>query len=505
MWKLRFRALYSILCNFILVLTFICFGCQDQDLVKGEESTDAITFVLYSGDGERIHYPLTRTIEKPIVLVSEDGTDSLALYLSITDTIDLFLPIPQEDTTTTRGIPITHDNLKLNCSGEIGLDAFYQNKAFIKDVILFTDGNAHTPTTRYWPAEKDAKVDFWSYHPKDIDDADNISIVNGTSPVLSLKYSQKGMDNCLIDVTEQKDLFLAYVNQGKEQGTVNLKYHHALSAIRFVAGKALEGTIENIKLTDVCAGGILTYTPNETPKLSWALDDSKSTLDQDLSVKIDENLTGNPSQSITSDVVGTTFLLIPQTIGANTLSVTYNRPGKGSIVYSALMPAGTWEMGKTYTYTLKLMDGLDIEASSGKVEDKVIEGVEITNIDKKTCYVRALVMANWVDEDGNIAALFNPTEVDLKIASSNYERATEWNIYWSYDELTNMYYYKKPLHSTKKTEVKLFNKFTNPITNADGLKLDFVVLVQAVEADAGKVSVKEAWGESIANQLEPIE
>jgi hypothetical protein len=68
-----------------------------------------------------------------------------------------------------------------------------------------------------------------------------------------------------------------------------------------------------------------------------------------------------------------------------------------------------------------------------------------------------------------------------------------------------MYYYKKPLLSTKHTDVRLFNKFTNPITHADGLKLDFVVLVQAVEADAGKVSVKAAWGNTIASQLDAIE
>ena len=50
----------------------------------------------------------------------------------------------------------------------------------------------------------------------------------------------------------------------------------------------------------------------------------------------------------------------------------------------------------------------------------------------------------------------------------------------------------------------LFEKFTNPIHHSEGLKLDFGVFVQAVEAESDKASVTSAWGETIANSLEAV-
>ena len=158
-------------------------------------------------------------------------------------------------------------------------------------------------------------------------------------------------------------------------------------------------------------------------------------------------------------------------------------------------------MGKTYTYTLKLMDGLGIDAS-GEVKT---DGVAIENTNKKTCYLRAMIIGNWVDAEGNVAAIFNPEEVDLAITSTNtnYQLASNWGNFWYYDAVNNLYYYKKPLPEGQFTEVKLFDQFTNPKDRtSEGLKLDFVVLVQAVEADADKASAKAAWGDGVAGVLE---
>ena len=499
-------------CCMILALTFLCIGCQDQELSQGELSNDAITFALYNiGDDNLSSSSKKRAVEKPIILVNEDGTDSLALYLTIADTIDWGEPILHADKDVTRGTPINNDNMVSKCSGEIALDAFYKNETYIEDVILLNSlTDVHTQVVHYWPIAKDAKISFWSYHPKEIDEAADAAFTinnDAASPSLSFYYNQEGSDSKLVDVKEQKDLFLAYAHQGKEQGKVNLQYNHALSAIRFIAGKVLAGTVENISLSDVYAAGKLTYQPNQATKLTWELDNSsKSTLDQDLNVEIKENMSGTPTQPITSDANETTFLLIPQPTTGKILTITYLRPDGVHDVYKATMPDGAWEIGKAYTYTLKLMDGLSIEATAENVVNKVINGVEITNTYNKPCYVRAMIVGNWVDEADNVAALFNPNEVNLKITAgnSNYERATNWDTYWLYDETANVYYYKKPLLSTKHTEVRLFNKFTNPITHADGLELDFVVLVQAVEAEADKTSVKAAWGNTVADQLDPL-
>ena len=278
----------------ILALTFLCIGCQDQELSQGELSNDAITFALYNiGDDNLSSSSKKRAVEKPIILVNEDGTDSLALYLTIADTIDWGEPILHADKDVTRGTPINNDNMVSKCSGEIALDAFYKNETYIEDVILLNSlTDVHTQVVHYWPIAKDAKISFWSYHPKEIDEAADAAFTinnDATSPSLSFYYNQEGSDSKLVDVKEQKDLFLAYAYQGKEQGKVNLQYNHALSAIRFIAGKVLAGTVENISLSDVYAAGKLTYQPNQATKLTWELDNSsKSTLDQDLNVEIKE-------------------------------------------------------------------------------------------------------------------------------------------------------------------------------------------------------------------------
>ena len=45
-----------------------------------------------------------------------------------------------------------------------------------------------------------------------------------------------------------------------------------------------------------------------------------------------------------------------------------------------------------------------------------------------------MIIGNWVDEEGNIAAILNPDEVNLKITSNNYTLGTNWGTYWYYDE-----------------------------------------------------------------------
>ena len=490
----------------MLALPLMCYGCQTDDVVENGIGADAITFELYSNNEEQSSSPSTRAADKPIVLLSENGTDSLTLYMTVANTIDLRQPTQQIDDAITRGTPITNDNLMSKCSGEIALDAFYLDNVFIDDVLSFDgDGKAHTPTPHHWPAAKDAKIDFWSYHPKEICDAAdaNFTYLNGDTPSLRFYYSQMGENGALVDVKDQKDMFLAYTNQGQEQGTVSLEYDHALSAIKFVAGKALEGKIKNIKLTDVYAAGTLTYTPNETTKLSWELDnDSKAIINQDFDNGIDENTIGSSTQDITR--AAETFLLIPQSATGKRLTIEYHRPDGTVDTYSATMPDGVWEIGKTYTYTLRLMDGLDIEAEAGSVSNKTVNGIEIANTYSKPCYVRAMIMANWVDEDGNIADILNPDEIDIAISSgnSNYQLAAEWSTYWFYDATTNIYYYKKPLRSATSTEVKLFNRFTNSVTHSEGLTLDFTVFVQAVEADAAKNIVSSMWGNDVASKLE---
>ena len=482
--------------RYIIALILILFSCQKNELAPTEAITDAITFSVSSTGG---YTATTRAAGESLVLISDDGEDSLVLLLT---------DIPEtSDTISTKGTPVDDNNIIEQCGEQIALRAFFKDEQFINDVLVFDDnGYARTKIASYWPQEENALVDFWSFHPQNIAQHQSFKTNNNiSSPSLSFYYNlRKGNENILVDATEQKDLFLAYTRQGKENGSVDLEYTHALSAIRFTAGKALAGRIENISISNVYAGGTVTYKPNETTKINWVLDNKPLNLSQDFTRKINENFIGDLSQIITID--NTVFMLIPQPLTDKQLTITYLREGETvARVYTVNLPDGKWEAGKSYTYTLTLMDGLgiSIETPSPPTSNNVIDGIRIKNTYNKPCYIRAMIIANWVDAEGNVAAIFNPDEINLKISqgNSNYQLIADWGNHWFYDSDTDIYYYKKRLNNTAST-VNLFNKFTNPIQHSEGLKLDFTVLVQAVEAENSKVSVKGAWGETIAAMLE---
>ena len=210
------------------------------------------------------------------------------------------------------------------------------------------------------------------------DVSENMLTMSDNTKVMT--WMKDGDKNTLVDATKQKDYILAYNRQGKESGSVDLNYIHALSAVKFNAGKTLAGEILNITITNVYAGGKLTFSPNGTSKISWELDNERYTLNQDFSQKIDEDLSGDSSQAITKDIDNTVFMLIPQPLTDKTLSIEFRRKGETEAkIYTVNMPGGSWETGKSYTYTLTLMDGLGIkiETEETPTDNKVIDGIKI--------------------------------------------------------------------------------------------------------------------------------
>lgn len=479
-----------------ILVPLLLLSCQRNELAPNAVMTDAITFSLSSNAG---YSASTRAAEESFVLICDDGTDSLLIQLSDASYI--------QDTHVTKGTPVTNNNLK-DYGEKIALKAFYEGEEFVDDVFVFDENrNARTSVACYWPVAENAMVDFWSVHPIEIEQAQDYILSNDTStPYLSFYYNQKKADaDILVDATEQKDIFMAYARQGKESGSVNLKYIHALSAINFQVSKALPGQIQNITITNVYAGGKLKYSPNGSQKLTWELDDEKYTLDQDFAQAIEEDFVGDLSQGITKDINNTIFMLIPQPLVEKTLTIEYLREGETQAkTYTSYIPGEQWEPGKSYTYTMSLMDefGIDVETPTPPSNTSAIDGIQIKNSYNKTCYVRAMIIGNWVDEDGNVAAVLDPDEVNLKISpgNSNYVLSNDWENNWFYDESANIYYYKKPLKRTETTSY-LFEEFKRPKQHAEGLKLDFVLLVQAVEAESDKASVTAAWGETIASKL----
>ena len=113
------------------------------------------------------------------------------------------------------------------------------------------------------------------------------------------------------------------------------------------------------------------------------------------------------------------------------------------------------------------------------------------------CAVIGGTLAWLVTETNPVVNTFTYGDINITL------HETDTNKDGDNDPNTNIYYYRKPLKATESTTF-LFERFTRPIPHSEGLKLDFVVLVQAVEAESDKTSVKDAWGETIANVLESL-
>ena len=198
----------------VILAGLLLLGCQKEEIAPNKPIGDSIIFSLSSIAGSSQGYSAsTKAAENTMVLKSEDGTDSLIINLaSITETEEI------TDTATTKGSPVTNNNIIDICGGNIALRAFYKNEQFVDDILVFeNDGSARTSNASYWPSAEDAMVDFWSYHPKGIDQNQNFSISNITdSPSLSFYYNlKKEGEEILVDATEQKDLFLAYTRESK--------------------------------------------------------------------------------------------------------------------------------------------------------------------------------------------------------------------------------------------------------------------------------------------------
>ena len=167
--------------KYILALMLLLFSCQKNEMAPTETITDAITFSVSSNGG---YSASTRAGEDPMALISDDGKDTLVMMLS--DISDIS---GTPDTTLTKGVPVTSSNLK-SFGEKIAIRAFYENEQFINDVFVFDqNGNARTSIACYWPAAENAMVNFWSFHPKEIAQAQNYIISNdASSPSLSFYY-----------------------------------------------------------------------------------------------------------------------------------------------------------------------------------------------------------------------------------------------------------------------------------------------------------------------------
>lgn len=114
--------------------------------------------------------------------------------------------------------------------------------------------------------------------------------------------------------------------------------------------------------------------------------------------------------------------------------------------------------------------------------------VYITNTSKDvTAYIRAAVVVNWVDADGNISA-------QAPVLGEDYSLVLNKNTGWDTETSDGYYYFKEPMAAGGSTGILI--EECVPLTNRDGYTLKVDIVANAIQSDPVSV-VTENWGVTV--------
>lgn len=459
----------------------------------------------------------TRYLE-PLTLTNEDGTQSLTFqrrsYLTPdSETLDRLCAAGA----VTKGTPVTGYNIDSLYGDNLFVTALkgdgseyipQQNLVFVSREEGKSESTWTTASPYYWPGED---LIFWGWAPNG--DMADLAV---TKTALSFTYTTPDSDGAGTDAEAQSDLIVANTAANLKSGSAKLMFAHALSAIRFEIGKTNDCTIKSISLKGVQSVGECTYTPAaEGTKVVWSNTDVAEDYTQVFGDNVHEYLIDDDNtQSIGTQAK--TFMVIPQTSDESntiTLEVVYRLAGSTEdVTLSKELDEETsgWEAGYTYTYALSVLNGLDIELDDDVSEDgKTKDNLTTQNVGGEPAYVRVLVTGYWVNKDGDIVAVWDPSDETMGVFSPKIFAATPvLNENWV-KGADGFYYYTKVLPAGAVTETKLFDSYVvNEAGKPKNLKisdhLEIDIVTQAVVVDAGKAAITTAWGATAAGYVEEM-
>lgn len=211
----------------------------------------------------------------------------------------------------------------------------------------------NSPTPYFWPTE-DYKISFYAYYPHG----------NATFTVQSPETATGSPTYAYTvpsDIDSQIDIMTAERTDVSctTHPIVELSFSHRLSDIRFSCSNvgAESITLKNISINGVKYSGTLTGS-------TWTISNNvNSSSVNPFSLSVERTLSPNE----TVDVTGTTkhFIMLPQTISSGTqlFDIYATVAGETGHYYYTLTSDLVLEAGKSYGFTLKLSDLLEVEAS----------------------------------------------------------------------------------------------------------------------------------------------
>ena len=379
------RKLKYILLTLALPAAMLVTGCLDEPLVDTDryDNPDLISFTATTGAGSSS----TRAgEEKPLYepLVLTDDAASQTLYLHTYDSERIgFEPgddvqSDEQDGAQTRGNQIkTADDL-IKFHKDFMVHAQFKDDGveyieWSKTQVSSANNFWRTEKTRYWPGERE--LSFMAVSPTAEFNSLNNKVFSDQRAEFTYTAKKPGNNR---DAEAQTDLLLAAGTCNKPNsvnGRAPLKFHHALSAIKFAVRDVLDGEVVNVQIAGVHSTGNCVYTAGTDGEgsFTWSGQTGSETYSQNFNYAVN----GRPSTGIDPDdesqdillndaMPEKTFMLIPQVIPDNAeIIVTLKRknPGKdedGNQLPETITVRGKikannvreWLPGHEYVYTI---------------------------------------------------------------------------------------------------------------------------------------------------------
>lgn len=387
----------------------------------------------------------------------------------------------------------------------------------------------------YWPTDT-SSLNFCSYGPVAAFEDDGCATVLGwdkDSTWFSFNYTTPSASADTVDAQNQKDIIVGVNKQKFIKGGNNnvvLSLQHPLMAVRFVLGNIF-GQIEYISLKNFNSVGTAFV---DTSGVKWKNISTPKTFTQTFDMFDAKKYTQEQKTAGTVELDQTTeknrnFIIIPQTVPSDAaLEIKLgNNLHPISLICDSL-----YKDGLTNDWTKFAGKVLTFRVSSEKanlvsidIQDRVVgtkkDSIRIFNDGKSDLYVRAVLVGNWLNIDGDVLAAWdeelpygtfdgknpatNPTGFPFVLPSN-----------WYYNSSDGFYYYKKILPSGYNISQNLFDEFIltdkPKVENSDDPKVqlasfEMAILVQAVAAvdpeggDDVMYSAKRAWGNDVSSFL----
>lgn len=410
----------------------------------------------------------------------EISSDGISLYLTTTEIDNLdnsLLTGP-----ATKGTIITSENFEGQRSDDFNVritDAgttttYYESKASTSSdngYWYISKGSEYAQ----WPDDEKAKLDFWAWSGATA--CSGITLKD--SKTLSFSYAA-------IQKTAESQSDLLFANTaGQTQssdGSVNIHFYHALAAVQFVVGNLDDGiTVTGISIDNIKSSGKCSFIPagaTVDTKYIWTEQGSPATYSQQFSKeKYNRKSNANYQHCFDGSEAKSTFFVVPQSLADSenitlTISVTDSEGRKYKLTHSITGSAviSEWKAGKIYRYMISNGEGdVDISVREDLFDGTAKKGVKAENTSSLPSYVRAVVLANWVNSAGKIVRPYTGT---IRYNTSS----------WEYD--SGYYYYKNSLPGGQTTD-KLIDEFVltdeAPTGTGFDLHLEMQVFFQAVE------------------------